>query len=429
MLSQQRMKKRSDKNRQSEHREQDDICSNRVKYKALKCRRFTFSVIFIGAVLLMPTYALIQPNIEESLDLGGFKTITEQTATIARLMNAIFLQNHFQLELVTMEDVIAEVLDVPNCIAKIINFWKKVETFRPTFELAFNSDVKDVANVLLAIKKMVPFTEKERSNIVGLTDFLLAGKAKLSESKKLDADIQREMKNVDVDRLLKISNARDIASQFAQYHRTLVFYQKREFLNFFHYFRSNGLELARKIDDLPPEEKRAAGQIWHRIAEGNETEDEMTILNFLKAVVVTEQFLSRKYSRPEGNLTLLAKVLIKLNGITGPAFKYETMRASIEALKITSLGQSEEVSNAERSLAQLEGVYSSLAHEKYRIGGSLEDFDRVFKSFFTEEPAEDWTTVIWIAGVIAYALVFVAVVILCCVYKWEFKIADVKKQK
>uniref|UniRef100_A0A8R1HX83 WSN domain-containing protein n=1 Tax=Caenorhabditis japonica TaxID=281687 RepID=A0A8R1HX83_CAEJA len=319
--------------------------------------------------------------------------------------------------------------NITDCIPNLTNFWKKLEKFRPTFELAFNPDVKDVANVLRAIRRIVPFTEKERSNIVGLTHFLLAAKTKLSESKKLDAVLQQEMKHVDVNRMLSFSSAREIASRFAHYHRTLVFCQKPEVLKFFHNFRSNGLELARKIGNLPLQEKRAVGQIWNRVLKENETEYEKTIINFLETVVVTEKFFSKNYSRPKGNLSSLAEVLVKLDGITIPAFKFKTMSASIETLKITSLGQSEEVSNAERSLTQLEGVYSSLAFEKYQIGGLLEDADQVFKSVFTEQPPEDGSIVLLITAVVAYLFVFVAVLILCCVIKWEFKISDVKQQK
>uniref|UniRef100_A0A8R1DT46 Domain of unknown function WSN domain-containing protein n=1 Tax=Caenorhabditis japonica TaxID=281687 RepID=A0A8R1DT46_CAEJA len=319
--------------------------------------------------------------------------------------------------------------NITECIANISIFWKKFEEFRLSIELLFNSNVEDVTNVLRVIKTIVPFTGKERSSIRNVVDFLLAAKAKLSESKKLDADLQQEMKHVDVNRMLSFSNARDIASQFAYYHRTLVFYQKPEFLNFFHYFRSNGLELARKIDGLPYNEKKATGQVWQKMLEGNETEDELTIINFLKSVVVTEKFFSKNYSRPEGNLTSLAKVLIKLNGITVPVYNFMMMRESIEALKITSLGHSEQVSNAERSLAQLEGVHSSLAHTKYKIGNLLEEGDKFFDAFFTEKSHEDWATILLITAVVAYALVFIAVVILCCVYKWEFKIADVKQRK
>uniref|UniRef100_A0A8R1I1W2 Uncharacterized protein n=1 Tax=Caenorhabditis japonica TaxID=281687 RepID=A0A8R1I1W2_CAEJA len=320
-------------------------------------------------------------------------------------------------------------------IAEILNFWKKFESFRPTFEFAFNSDVEDVANVLRAIRGMVPFTLKERSIIDGITDFLLAAKAKLSESKQLDAVLQQEMKKVDVNRMILFSNARDIASQFASYHRTLVLYQKPELLKFFNNFRSNGLQLARKIENLPPDEETAVGEAWNWLVERNETLDNLSIVNFLNGVQITEKFFSKNYSHPVGNLTSLAKVLIKLNGITIPAFQYKTMRESIGALKITSLGQSEEVSNAERSLAQLEGVYSSLAHEKYLFGGLLEDADQVFKSFFTPEeivtstPPEDWTTFIVISAVVACALVFIAAVIWCFVYQRKFKIADVKPQK
>uniref|UniRef100_A0A8R1EFU7 Uncharacterized protein n=1 Tax=Caenorhabditis japonica TaxID=281687 RepID=A0A8R1EFU7_CAEJA len=45
---------------------------------------------------------------------------------------------------------------------------------------------------------MVPFTEKERSSIGGFTEFFFAAKAKLSESKKLDAVLQQEMEQVDI---------------------------------------------------------------------------------------------------------------------------------------------------------------------------------------------------------------------------------------
>uniref|UniRef100_A0A8R1I3N5 WSN domain-containing protein n=2 Tax=Caenorhabditis japonica TaxID=281687 RepID=A0A8R1I3N5_CAEJA len=332
------------------------------------------------------------------------------------------------LTLTTLVSLSQNYREIKTSITNITNFWKKFDEFSLTFQMAYNSDVEEVINVLRVIKTIVPFTKNERSNIAGLTEFLLAAKAKLSESKKLDDVLQQEMKHVGLNRMISFFNARDIASQFAHYHRTLVFYQKPELSQFFHSFRSNGLKLVRKIDDLPPNEKRAMRQIWHWTPQKNETEDELTIKKFLTAVVDAEEFVNTNIG-PKGNLTSLAKVLIKLNGIMIPAFQYKTMRASIEAWKITSLGQSEEVSNAERSLAQLEGVYSSLAHEKYQIGGMLEDADRVFKSFFTEQPPEDWTIVLLTTAMVAYVLIFIAVVILCCILKWKFKIADVKQQK
>uniref|UniRef100_A0A8R1EPA6 WSN domain-containing protein n=1 Tax=Caenorhabditis japonica TaxID=281687 RepID=A0A8R1EPA6_CAEJA len=111
MLNRKIMQLRSDEICQIEHSKPEATYLRRVKYKASKFQNFNFSVVVV-AIMLMSTHALIQPNIEERLDLTGFKTITEQTATLARLMNAIFLQNHFQLGLVTMEDVITEVFDV-----------------------------------------------------------------------------------------------------------------------------------------------------------------------------------------------------------------------------------------------------------------------------------------------------------------------------
>uniref|UniRef100_A0A8R1E1D2 WSN domain-containing protein n=1 Tax=Caenorhabditis japonica TaxID=281687 RepID=A0A8R1E1D2_CAEJA len=285
--------------------------------------------------------------------------------------------------------------NITDCIPKITDFWKKFHLFSLTFPMAYNSDVKEVTNMLRVIKNIVPFTKNEHFNITGLTEYLLAAKAELSKSKKLDADLQQEMKHVDVNRMLSFSNARDIAFQFAHYHRTLVFYQKPELLQFFHNFRSNGLQLAKKIDHLSHREKLAVGQIWQKMLEGNQTTDELTIIKFLTAVVDAEDSISKNYSRIERSrqsLTSLAKALFNLNEITFPMYNFMMMRESIDALKYTSLGQSEEVSSVERSIAQLEGVYSSLAHEKYQLGKMFDDADKDFESFFTKQPQppEDW---------------------------------------
>uniref|UniRef100_A0A8R1IQT9 HTH luxR-type domain-containing protein n=1 Tax=Caenorhabditis japonica TaxID=281687 RepID=A0A8R1IQT9_CAEJA len=70
-------------------------------------------VLAIGILLIFHSWFSKSKN-ERSMDLNTVNTIEEKTAALARLMNAISLQNEFNDGSVTMKEVMAKALDVRN---------------------------------------------------------------------------------------------------------------------------------------------------------------------------------------------------------------------------------------------------------------------------------------------------------------------------
>uniref|UniRef100_A0A8R1DEK0 Uncharacterized protein n=2 Tax=Caenorhabditis japonica TaxID=281687 RepID=A0A8R1DEK0_CAEJA len=211
-----------------------------------------------------------------------------------------------------------------------------------------------------------------------LEAILLLAKKKLDESLNLDANLKKEIDLADgANRLKSFTSAQTRTPQ-----------KINNFVN-------SGTKMAKKIETLSPIEKQSIGSGWN---------------NFSAIGPLMETFSSEikklpfNISNKHVDFKSFGNSLSILDKLNVPSLDFAMMLSTLDNLKSTGIGQSQEVVETENCLIQLEDLqYAALRRNGYLW---ITDAQIFFQKLF-EKPSDSDRLWLWIL------LVCVTVIILC----------------
>uniref|UniRef100_A0A8R1IR29 Uncharacterized protein n=1 Tax=Caenorhabditis japonica TaxID=281687 RepID=A0A8R1IR29_CAEJA len=235
------------------------------------------------------------------------------------------------------------------------------------------SDIKVVRNYVEFIKSLYMLTRKEQDAIKRLPDFLFVVKNIMDDGEMMSKSLKSQIEGTKgFQRLAKLSSARDTTLQLLFIHQSLILYQRPDLHQIVQNFLRNFMALSEKIASLPHLERKFIGSQLPDFSSIN-----ITMSIFLSKVKSLPQILTVK----EKSLELFAQRLSVLDKVEIPFQEIDSIITVLDRVKLTSIGKSQEVLEAEKSIEVLRRVQCSLLRQS-SLSELLGQADTFFKSLF-----------------------------------------------
>uniref|UniRef100_A0A8R1EPE7 WSN domain-containing protein n=1 Tax=Caenorhabditis japonica TaxID=281687 RepID=A0A8R1EPE7_CAEJA len=248
------------------------------------------------------------------------------------------------------------------------------------------SDIKVVRNYVEFIKSLYMLTRKEQDAIKRLPDFLFVVKNIMDDGEMMSKSLKSQIEGTKgFQRLAKLSSARDTTLQLLFIHQSLILYQRPDLHQIVQNFLRNFMALSEKIASLPHLERKFIGSQLPDFSSIN-----ITMSIFLSKVKSLPHILTVK----EKSLELFAQRLSVLDKVEIPFQEIDSIITVLDRVKLTSIGKSQEVLEAEKSIEVLRRVQCSLLRQS-SLSELLGQADTFFKSLFPEprKLRTKWTTI------------------------------------